>query len=156
MHPGHSAILDEDYFKRVIQDQYREVSRRARSLDLLVTVGRQKIQVAFRLCLGLLRGVAPGHKGRGFAALQAVFPSEEIIQTLTTKSVGGAQAHRVRRQAFLGKERRLVGLFTLGGQFGQKRRGIGFRSSSAPRKPDPRRSPRKTALLVKNKALAVA
>ena len=56
MHPGQGPILDKDYFKRVIQDQHREVRRRARSLDLLVTVGRQKIQVT----LAPPPGPAPG------------------------------------------------------------------------------------------------
>ena len=58
MHPGQSPPLDKDHFKRVIQAEHRDVPRRARGLDLLVTVGGQKIQVTLGLRLGLLRGVA--------------------------------------------------------------------------------------------------
>jgi MFS family permease len=58
MHPGQSPALDKDHFERVIQGEHRDIPRRAQSLDLLVPVGGQKIQVAPLRRPGLFRGVA--------------------------------------------------------------------------------------------------
>ena len=74
MHPGQRPPLDQDYFKRVIQDEHREVPGWARSLDLLVTVGGQKLQVTLGLRLGLGRGVALGDKPRGLAGSSGCIP----------------------------------------------------------------------------------
>ncbi len=75
MHSGQSAALDKDDFKGVIQDQGRQVPRGPWRLDLLIAVGRQKIQVALGVRLGLFRGVPFGNEeSRRLPVFQAVFP----------------------------------------------------------------------------------